>query len=87
LPFEIEQLPLATKFNEYMMISLRCIEGFSLAYISQNFGPEFHAHTLNITQGFVAKNWLSETSEGYTLSKAAKFFADGIASDFFWIDK
>jgi oxygen-independent coproporphyrinogen-3 oxidase len=87
LPFEIEQLPLATKFNEYMMISLRCMEGFSLAYISQNFGPEFHAHTLNITQGFVAKNWLSETSEGYTLSKAAKFFADGIASDFFWIDK
>ena len=87
LPFEIEQLPLATKFNEYMMISLRCMEGFSLAYISQNFGPEFYAHTLKITQGFVVKNWLSETSQGYTLSKAAKFFADGIASDFFWIDK
>ena len=87
LPFEIEQLPVATKYNEYMMISLRCMEGFSLAYISQNFGPEFYAHTLKITQGFVVKNWLSETSQGYTLSKAAKFFADGIASDFFWIDK
>jgi oxygen-independent coproporphyrinogen-3 oxidase len=87
LPFEIEQLPLATKFNEYMMISLRCIEGFSLAYISQNFGPEFHAHTLTITQGFLAKKWLNETSQGYTLTKSAKFFADGIASDFFWIDK
>ena len=87
LPFEIEQLPLATKYNEYMMISLRCIEGFSLTYIFQNFGPEFHAHTLTITQGFLAKKWLTETSQGFTLTKSAKFFADGIASDFFWIDK
>ena len=34
-----------------------------------------------------AKKWLNETSQGYTLTKASKFFADGIASDFFWIDK
>jgi oxygen-independent coproporphyrinogen-3 oxidase len=87
LPYEIEHLSLATKYNEYMMISLRCMEGFSLATISQDFGPEFVAHTLKITQGYVAENWLNETSEGYTLSKAAKFFADGIASDFFWVAK
>ncbi|MEY4057977.1 MAG: radical family heme chaperone HemW [Bacteroidota bacterium] len=86
LPFELEQLPLATKYNEYMMISLRCMEGFSLEYIFQNFGPEFQAHTLKITQGFVAKNWLTETSQGFALTKSAKFFADGIASDFFWIN-
>jgi oxygen-independent coproporphyrinogen-3 oxidase len=86
LPFEIEQLPLATKYNEYMMISLRCMEGFSLEHISQNYGPAFHAHTLKITQDFLAKNWLCKTSQGYTLTKSAKFFADGIASDFFWIN-
>ncbi len=86
LPFEIEQLPVATKYNEYMMISLRCMEGFSLEYITQNFGPEFHAHTLEITQGFLVKKWLNETSQGYSLTKSAKFFADGIASDFFWIN-
>ncbi len=67
------------------MISLRCMEGFSLAYISQNFGPAFHKHTLKITRSFIAKNFLEETNQGYTLSKSAKFFADGIASDFFWI--
>ena len=87
LPFEIEQLPLATKYNEYMMISLRCMEGFSLNYIFQNFGPEFHGHTLKITQGYLAKNYLTETSQGFTLTKSAKFFADGIASDFFWINE
>ncbi len=65
------------------MISLRCMEGFSLEYITQNFGLEFHAHTLEITQEFLVKKWLNETSQGYTLTKASKFFADGIASDFF----
>ena len=87
LPYEIEALPVATKFNEYMMISLRCMEGFSLNYIFQNFGPEFHRHTLKITQGYLAKNCLTETSQGFTLTKSAKFFADGIASDFFWINE
>jgi oxygen-independent coproporphyrinogen-3 oxidase len=85
LPYEIEELSTATKFNEYMMISLRCMEGFSLAYIGHHFGHHFHEHTINITKGFLAKDWLTKTLEGYTLTKSAKFFADGIASDFFWI--
>ena len=85
LPYEIEELSTATKFNEYMMISLRCMEGYSLAYIGHHFGPQFHEHTINITKGFLAKDWLTKTLEGYTLTKSAKFFADGIASDFFWI--
>ncbi|MGI9139347.1 MAG: radical SAM family heme chaperone HemW [Sediminibacterium sp.] len=87
LPFEIEELTLATKFNEYMMISLRCIEGFSLQYILDNFGNQIHDHAFRITKSFMAKGFLTETKEGFTLTKSAKFFADGIASDFFWLEK
>ena len=86
LPFEIEQLSIATKFNEYMMISLRCMEGFSLKHILDNFGENFHEHTLLKSKDFLKKKLLVETHQGYTLTKSAKFFADGIASDFFWID-
>lgn len=87
LPFEIEHLSMATKFNEYMMISLRCIEGFSLPYILENFGSQFHEHATIKAKDFLAKKLLTKTDQGYTLSKTAKFFADGIASDFFWITK
>jgi oxygen-independent coproporphyrinogen-3 oxidase len=86
LPYEIEQLSLATKFNEYMMISLRCLEGFSLQFIQDNFGPQFHNHVISIANGYVAKQLLAATIQGFTLTKSAKFFADGIASDFFWMD-
>ncbi|MEI6188919.1 MAG: radical SAM family heme chaperone HemW [Chitinophagia bacterium] len=85
LPFELETLSLHTKFNEYMMVSLRCQEGFSLQYIDEQFGSSFHQHSKEIAEKFITKKLLVKTESGYTLSKSAKFFADGIASDFFWI--
>ena len=86
LPFEIEHLSMATKFNEYMMISLRCIEGFSLPYILDQFGTKFLEHTKFKAEDLLTKNLITATNQGYTLTKSAKFLADGIASDFFWID-
>jgi len=85
LPFEIEKLALHTKYNEYMMVSLRCQEGFSLPYIEEQFGDSFHQHSNKIAEKWVAKKLLVKTDNGFTLSKSAKFFADGIASDFFWV--
>ena len=86
LPFEIETLAAHTKYNEYMMVSLRCQEGFSLQYIIDQFGTSFYDHSYKIAEQFVAKKLLVKTEIGFALSKSAKFFADGIASDFFWIE-
>ncbi len=86
VPFEIERLPIATQFNEYMMISLRCMEGFSTQTILDRFGINFLNHSLLIAANFETKGQLIKTATGFTLTKEAKFFADGIASDFFWID-
>ncbi len=86
VPFEIETLPIATQFNEYMMISLRCMEGFSTQTILERFGTDFLNHSLRIAQDFEIKGQLIKTATGFTLTKEAKFFADGIASDFFWMD-
>ena len=81
--FEIESLELSTQFNEYMMISLRCMEGFDLTFIESKFGEAYLQHTNNIIAQFASQKVLSKTSEGYCLSKSAKFLADGIASEFF----
>ena len=69
-----------------MMVSLRCQEGFSLQYIIDQFGTSFYDHSYKIAEQFVAKKLLVKTEIGFALSKSAKFFADGIASDFFWIE-
>ena len=87
VPFELENLSLTQKFNEYMMISLRKSEGFSTHYIKTHFGEKYEAYVMSITAKYIALGQLEPTDQGYTLTKEAKFFADGIASDFFWINE
>lgn len=86
IPFEMEHLSTTTQFNEYMMISLRKMEGFSFEKIKNAFGAAYETHAKNIAAHFVQEGKLMETPSGYTLSKEAKFFADGMASDFFWLE-
>ena len=87
VPFELENLSLTQKFNEYMMISLRKSEGFSTHYIKDVFGEKYEAYVMSITPKYIALGQLKPTEQGYTLTKEAKFFADGIAIEFFWINE
>jgi len=87
VPFELENLSLDQKFNEYMMISLRKSEGFSTHFIKDVFGKKYEAYVMSTTAKYIALGQLEPTEKGYTLTKEAKFFADGIASDFFWVNE
>lgn len=86
VPYEVEKLDLKTQYNEYVMISLRCIEGMNTSIINEKFGSAFSAHTNNIANQFITKGYIEKTSHGFALTKIARFFADGIASDFFVLD-
>ena len=87
VPFELENLSLDQKFNEYMMISLRKSEGFSTDYIKNVFGQKYLQSVLSIVPKYLALNQLAATVTGFALTKKAKFFADGIASDFFCVNE
>jgi len=86
LPIEVETLDLTTQFNEYLMISLRLSEGFSLQYIKTQFGESYVQHTIAIAKQFINTKQLQSNTTGYSLSPSARFFADGIASDFFIVN-
>lgn len=81
--FEIESLTTSMRYNEYMMTSLRRIEGFDLEYIQAKFGDKILEHCLLTVESMRSKNYFVKTSKGYALNSEAKFLADGIASDFF----
>jgi len=87
VPFELENLSLDQKFNEYMMISLRKSEGFSTDYIKDVFGEKYLQSVLSIVPKYLALNQLAASGTGFALTKEAKFFADGIASDFFCVNE
>jgi oxygen-independent coproporphyrinogen-3 oxidase len=86
LTFEIEQLDQAAQYNEYMMISLRCLEGFDLKHIESSFGKAYSEHTQTVIQTLQAQDVLEQNSTSYCLKKSAKFLADGIAAEFFIVD-
>ena len=86
LPFEIELLDQVAQYNEYMMISLRCMEGFDLKHIESSFGKAYSEHTQNVIQTLAQKDIFEQKSTSYCLKKSAKFLADGIASEFFIVD-
>ena len=83
LNFEIEHLTQANRYNEYMMTSLRRIEGFDLDLIEKRFGKHYLDHSNEMIQAMRSKNIFNQNGNQYSLKKEAKFLADGIASDFF----
>lgn len=83
LPFELETLALATRYNEYMMISLRLLEGVDLNEIQTRFGDAYLQHTQYVKNELIEKQQLVTSEKGFAIAKNARFLADGIASEFF----
>ena len=85
VPFESETLSMSTQYNEYIMTSLRTVEGCSYDYVVENFGDTAHARTKNIAINFIEKGQLVEQENTLKATPQGKFFLDGIAADFFEI--
>ncbi len=86
LNFEIEYLSDANRYNEYIMTSLRRIEGFDLKLIEQKFGSAYLEHTKQSLDSFKSKDYFQQNDNHIALKNTAKFLADGIASEFFILE-
>ncbi len=86
VPFEVENLEIVTRYNEYMMISLRLLEGFKLEEIEKRFGKAYVAHTQLTLAPLIEEGKINQSENGFAITKNARFLADGIASDFFIVD-
>ena len=84
--FEIEILTEANRYNEYMMTSLRRMEGFDLDLIAEKFGEHYQKHSIAMIKEMDSKNIFNQNGNQYSLKDEAKFLADGIASDFFILE-
>jgi len=84
--FEIEYLTEANRYNEYMMTSLRRMEGFDLDLIRTTFGQNYLDHSIARINELHSKDVFQQIGNQYSLKNEAKFLADGIASDFFILE-
>ncbi len=84
VPFEEELLTETQQLNEYIMTSLRTIEGISLTRIRMDWGDDIASSLLVSAQKYIGNGYLLQVNDVLQLSKEGKFLADGIAGDLFF---
>lgn len=83
IPFEIETLTETQQFNEYLMTSLRTMEGIDLVRVAKNFGHSKRSMLEKEAKPFIATRWLEDVGGRLVLTREGKLFADRIAADLF----
>jgi oxygen-independent coproporphyrinogen III oxidase len=85
IPSETEVLSTATRYNEYIMTGLRTMWGVHLEEINR-FGAAFGSYFLDGIQSEIQAGFVTQEGNKYTLTQVGKHFADGIASNLFWVE-
>jgi oxygen-independent coproporphyrinogen-3 oxidase len=84
IPFEEEELTNVDRINEYIMTSLRTMEGVDLKIIEENFSLQERKRIENDVTNYINKKMIIYKNEKLVLSDEGKLFADGIAADLFF---
>lgn len=84
IPFEEETLTQTQQLNEYIMTSLRTMEGLDLEYIDKKFGADKRTRILMEAAKYESNEKLKMVTQNLILTKEGKLFADGIAADLFF---
>jgi oxygen-independent coproporphyrinogen III oxidase len=83
IPFEVEHLSPRQRLNEYIMTSLRTINGLDLQLVESQFTTAQKTKILIAAKPYLEKNWAALRNEKLVLTDEGKLFADGIAADLF----
>jgi oxygen-independent coproporphyrinogen III oxidase len=84
IPFTEEMLSSTQRLNEYIMISLRTMEGLDLEKVKTEYGENFSETIFETAQKYLNDNKLGTFNSKLVLTKEGKFFADGIAAGLFF---
>jgi oxygen-independent coproporphyrinogen-3 oxidase len=86
LPFEMETLTAVQHLNEYIMTSLRTLEGLDLERVKSHFGEAAASQLQKNSNRFIASGKLLHHAHRLQLTQEGKLFADGIAADLFFME-
>ncbi len=84
VPFEEEKLSITQQLNEYIMTSLRTVEGLDLSYVKKKFGEDKSSMLQKRSIKYQETLKLTQLSGRIILTAEGKLFADGIAADLFF---
>lgn len=77
-----EELDLKTRFNEYIMTSLRTMWGIDLDYTEQNFEKEGYDYVVNIASKYISYGMMRQEKNTLVLTDQGIMISDNIISGF-----
>jgi oxygen-independent coproporphyrinogen III oxidase len=83
IPYEEEILTDEDCVNEYVMTSLRTVEGINLEIVEEKFGIKNKERIILGAEKYIQQGKIVCQNSSLQLTKEGKFFADGIAGDLF----
>jgi oxygen-independent coproporphyrinogen-3 oxidase len=80
--FEGEELSVRTRFNEYIMTSLRTMWGLDLDFVEKTFEKEGVDYIINMARKFKDYGLMKQENKNLVLTNQGKMISDNIISEF-----
>lgn len=84
VPFELETLTETQRLNEYIMTSLRTVEGLDVQWVASHFGEKAAAQLRQAGKHFMEAGKMQWQNGRLQLTRQGKLFADGMAAELFF---
>lgn len=86
IPCNMERLDEKTRYNEYILTSLRTMWGADLKYIEETFSKEARDYCVSLSNRFIDYGMLEKREENLVLTQQGKFISDNIISELLMIE-
>ncbi len=84
--FEIEELDLYTRYNDFIITSIRTEWGMPLSRLRNEFGEKLYNYCLRMANPHLKQGTLEIKENTLKLTRKGIFISDGIMSDMLWVE-
>ena len=85
LDYEIEELDIYTRYNDFVITAIRTLWGMSLSQLRSTYGEDLYRYCLRMAKPHLAQGVLEMKEDTLKLTKEGIFISDGIMSDLLWV--
>ena len=86
LDYEVEELDLYTRYNDFVLTSIRTAWGMPLSKLRSEFGEELYRYCMRMAKPHVDQGVLENREGVLRLTRKGIFVSDGIMSDLMWVN-
>ena len=86
LDYEVEDLDLYTRYNDFVLTSIRTAWGMPLSKLRSEFGEELYRYCMRMAKPHEDQGVLENREGVLRLTRKGIFVSDGIMSDLMWVN-